>query len=103
MIASKEKANLIVEIMGKFAPYMDKSTDQYQDMGTMITGFGMLVESFSDLPEDKKPAFINFIRQFNQYIEQASANYAELRNFYSFMVVSTNELITEYKNAIGME
>ncbi len=103
MIAEKEKANLAVSILDKFAPYMDRSTDLFQEMGGMITQFGLLVEAFADLPEDKKPVFMNFIRHLNQYIENASANYNDLRGFYSFMVQTTNGLIIEYKNAIGLE
>ena len=103
MIAEKEKAQLIVEVMQRFAPHMDDSTDLFQKMGGMISNFGQMVESFSDLPEDKKAAFIDFIRLFNNYIEHAGANFNNLRDFYSYMTQTTNTLIHQYKLAIGVE
>lgn len=103
MIAEKEKAQLMVDILDKFAPYMDKSTDLFHSMGGMISSFGALVESFSDLPEEKRAAFMGFIRVFNQYIELNTANYNDLRGFYSFMTSSTNVIIAQYKAAIGAE
>ncbi len=103
MIAEKEKAHLCVQIIEKFAPHMDDSTDLFKQMGEMITGFGLLVESFSELPEDKKIIFMNFIRLFNNYIEHASTNYNDLRGFYSFMTVTTNTSISAFRTAIGVE
>lgn len=103
MIAEKEKAQLIVEILEKFAPYMDKSTDQFKEMGILITSFGELIDSFSELPDEKKTIFMGFIRMFNNYIELASANYSDLREFYSYMAQTTNSIIADYKNSIGIE
>jgi hypothetical protein len=103
MIAEKEKAHLCVQVLEKFAPYMDNSTDLFKKMGEMISNFGLLVESFSELPEDKKKEFMNFIRVFNNYIEHASSNYNDLRGFYSFMTVTTNTSIAEFRTAIGAE
>jgi hypothetical protein len=103
MIAEKEKAQLAVEIMEKFAPYMDNSAEQYHKMGLMISQFGLLVESLSELPEEKKKIFLDYIRVFNSYIEHAGANYNDLRNFYSFMTLTTNTLISQFKNAMGIE
>lgn len=103
MIAEMEKAQLMVQILDKFAPYMDQSTDLFHNMGGMISSFGALVESFSDLPEEKRTAFMSFIRVFNQYIEQNAANYNDLRGFYSYMTSSTNIIIAEYRAAIGAE
>lgn len=102
MIAEKEKAQLAVQVIEKFAPYMDHSTEQFHMMGLMITQFGSLVESFADLPEEKKKAFMVFIKVFNDYIETASANHNELRSYYSFMTQTTNTLIAEFKMAIGV-
>ena len=103
MIAQKEKAQLVVDVLEKFAPYMDQSTDLFQKMGVLITHFGSLVESFAELPDDKKLEFMNFIRTFNTYIEHASTNYSDLRNFYSYMTRTTNVVIQEYKAAIGVD
>ncbi len=102
MIAEKEKAQLAVEVIEKFAPYMDHSTEQFHIMGLMITQFGTLIESFADLPDDKKKEFMAFIKVFNDYIETASGNHNELRSFYSFMTQTTNTLIAEFKIAIGV-
>ena len=103
MIAEKEKAHLSVQIIERFAPYMDNSTEQFHKMGLMISNFGLLVESFSELPEDKKAEFMTFIKLFNNYIAHASRNFADLRDFYSFMTLTTNTLIAEFKTAIGVE
>ena len=102
MIAEKEKAQLAVEVIEKFAPYMDHSTEQFHIMGLMITQFGSLIESFADLAEEKKREFMAFIKVFNDYIETASNNHNELRSFYSFMTLTTNTLIAEFKMAIGV-
>ena len=102
MIGEKEKAQLAVQVIEKFAPYMDHSTEQFHIMGLMITQFGSLVESFADLPEEKKKEFMSFIKVFNEYIETASNNQAQLRDFYSFMTQTTNTLIAEFKIAIGI-
>lgn len=103
MIAEKEKAQLIVEVLEKFAPYMDNATDQFQQMGGVITNFGTLIESLAELPDEKKMPLMTFIRLFNIYIEKATANHNELRGFYSFMTSTTNTIIAEYKAAIGVE
>ena len=103
MIAEKEKAQLVVQVLEKFAPHMDSSTELFQKMGLLITNFGSLLESFSDLPDEKKLELMNFIKYFNAYIEHASTNYNELRGFYSFMTQTTNTIIAEFKTAIGAE
>ena len=103
MSAEREKSMLMVEILEKFAPYMDKSTDQFREMGALITNFGTMIESFSDLPDDKKTELMNFIRMFNSYIELASTNYATLNNFYGYMASKTNDIISDYKTSMGME
>ena len=103
MIAEKEKAQLVVEVLGKFAPYMDNSTELFQNMGGLISKFGTLVESFAELPDEKKREFMEFIQFFNGYIEQAATNYNDLRGFYSFMTVTANTIIAEYRAAIGVE
>lgn len=103
MLAQKEKTLLMVQILEKFAPYMDRSTDLFKEMGATISSFGTLVESMSDLPEDKKTEFVAFIKTFNTYIEGASNNYTELSNFYSFLAGTTNNIIAEYKAAMGIE
>lgn len=103
LISAKEKAQLSVEILEKFAPYMDNSTELFQKMGIMISNFGVLVESFSELPEDKKREFMKFIGLFQNYIESATSNFNDLRGFYSYMTQKTNLMITEFKLAIGEE
>ncbi|MFT3910134.1 MAG: hypothetical protein QM737_11955 [Ferruginibacter sp.] len=103
LIAAKEKAHLSVEVLDKFAPYMDNSTELFQKMGGMISNFGVLVESFSELPEEQKKEFIKFITVFQDYIDSATSNYNDLRGFYSYMTQTTNMLIEEFKMAIGFE
>ncbi|MEO6668430.1 MAG: hypothetical protein ABIN36_03070 [Ferruginibacter sp.] len=103
LISAKEKAQLSVEVLEKFAPYMDSSTDLFQKMGVMISNFGVLVESFSELPDEQKKEFMQFIGLFQNYIETATSNYNDLRGFYSYMTQTTNSLITEFKQAIGVE
>lgn len=103
LIAAKEKAHLSVEVLEKFAPYMDNSTDLFHKMGGMITNFGVLVESFSELPEEQKKEFMRFIAVFQDYIDKATSNYNDLRGFYSYMTLTTNTLIEEFKLAIGFE
>ena len=103
LTSAKEKAQLSVEIMEKFAPHMDDSTQLFQKMGEMITNFGVLIESFPEIHGEKKIAFLNFINSFKVYIEGATSNYNDLRAFYSFMTLTTNTLIAEFKEAIGVE
>lgn len=103
MAAEKEKSMLMVEMLEKFAPYMDRSTDLFREMGLMITAFGSLVESLSEeLAADKKVQVMDFIKQFNSYIEHSSETYQQLNDFYAFMAGKTNEIINEYKNLMGM-
>ena len=103
MIVEQQKAQLVVEVLEKFAPYMDDATALYTKMGAMITHFGQLVESFSELPEHNKIELMQFIKLFNNYIEHASSNHADLHKFYSYMASTTNGIIADYKHAIGME
>jgi hypothetical protein len=103
LISAKEKAQLSVEVLEKFAPYMDSSTELFQKMGIMISNFGILVESFSELPEEQKKEFMKFIGLFQSYIDNATSNYNDLRGFYSYMTETTNLAITEFKLAIGVE
>ena len=69
----------------------------------MISNFGSMIESFSDLPDDKKMELMNFIALFNHYIEHASDNYKELNGFYSYMATRTNNIIADYKASMGMD
>lgn len=103
LIAAKEKVNLAVGILDQFAPYMDKSTNLFQQMGGMISIFGHLMESVADMPEEQRRSFMPFVQSFNTYIENATTNYNDLRQFYSFMALTTNQLISEFKVSIGME
>ena len=103
LISAKEKAQLSVEVLEKFAPYMDNSTELFQKMGIMISNFGELVESFSELPEEQKKEFMKFIALFQDYIDNATSNYNGLRGFYSYMTQTTNLMIAEFKLAIGVE
>lgn len=103
LIAAKERANLSVEIMNQFAPYMDHSTRVFQQMGEMITGFGKLIEAVSDMPENQRREFMSFVQSLNSYIEAATANHNELRQFYAFLTITTNQIIQEFKASIGMD
>lgn len=103
MPAEKEKSQLMVEILQEFAPYMDQSANLFREMGVLITNFGTLVESFHDLPDEKKIAFMEFIRHFNNYIEHASNNYTELNKFYGFIAEKTTVIIADYKALMGLD
>lgn len=102
LIAAKERANLSVYILNNFAPYMDHSAKVFQQMGDMINGFGKLMEAVSEMPEQERKAFMPFVQSLNNYVEAATANHNELRKFYSFMTITTNQLIEEFKSSIGM-
>jgi len=102
LLVAKEKVNLIVEVLNKFAPYMDNSTDLFQKMGGMISSFGKLMESVADMPEHERRDFMPFVQSFNNYIENATVNYNSLREFYSYMSLTTNQLMTEFKESIGI-
>jgi hypothetical protein len=103
MSAEREKSMLMVEILEQFAPYMDKSTGLFKEMGFLISNLGSMIESFSELPDDKKMELMNFITTFNSYIEHASQNYTELNSFYSYLATKTNNIIADYKASMGME
>ena len=103
MVIEREKAVLMTALLEKFAPYMDKSTAQFQQMGNLITNFGTLVESLSDMPDDKKREFMKFIHLFNEYIGTASTNYTELGGFYAYLADTTSHILLDYKKAMGLD
>jgi|GEM_PF-3561650 len=102
LLVAKEKVNLIVEVLNKFAPYMDNSTDLFQKMGSMISSFGKLMEAVAEMPEQERKDFMPFVQSFNSYIEDATTNYNDLRAFYSYMSLTTNQLMLEFKESIGV-
>ncbi len=103
LIAAKERANLSVEILNQFAPYMDHSTNLFKQMGELVSGFGKLMESVSEMPEPQRRDFMPFVQSLNSYVEGATGNFNELRQFYSFLTVTTNQSIADLKASIGMQ
>jgi hypothetical protein len=103
MQLEKEKAHLAMEILEKFAPVMDDSTDLFNKIAVLIEDFRSFIESFSNLDEISKTKLTHFTELFTAYINSNTANYLNLNEFKEFIGNKTTTLIDEYKIAAGMK
>ena len=103
MHTEKAKAHLSVEILEHFAPYMDNTTNLFQQMGTVLSTYTALIESLDDIDEERKTTLVPFMRSFNEHIQSFTTNFGELKKHHIYLSQLTQHLIEEYKAAAEKE
>jgi len=99
MQTEKAKAHLSVEILERFAPYMDDTTVLFQQLGTVLSTYTALVESMENVDEEQKTKLVPFMRAFNEHIQGFTNNFGELKKHHIYLSQTTQRLIDEYKVA----